>query len=35
VSQEFGLKVRPNHLGMALQRHAAPVGSSSGISAGP
>ena len=21
VSQEFGLKVRPNHLGMALQRH--------------
>ena len=21
VAQEFGLKVRPNHLGMALQRH--------------
>jgi hypothetical protein len=21
VSQQFGLKVRPNHLGMALQRH--------------
>lgn len=21
LSQEFGLKVRPNHLGMALQRH--------------
>ena len=21
MSQEFGLKVRPNHLGMALQRH--------------
>ena len=21
VLQEFGLKVRPNHLGMALQRH--------------
>ena len=21
VSQEFGLKIRPNHLGMALQRH--------------
>jgi hypothetical protein len=21
MSQEFGLKVRPNHLGIALQRH--------------